>query len=102
MRILRAMGAGWKETLGFVPRLISILRQLWLEVMGFVFFTLALFFALSANGLVQSWQQLERDPGALPRFLLALAFVLLFCWFGWSSFRRAKRFTAERNADEKS
>lgn len=96
------MEAGWKETLSFVPRLLLILRQLWLEVMGFVFFTLALFFAISANGLLQSWQQMETDPEALPRFLLALAFVLLFSWFGWSSFRRAKRATADRDADETS
>ncbi len=97
-RVLRALSAGWQEMSDFVPRLLSILRQLWLEVIGFVFFALALFFAMSANGVVQSFQRLDSDPEALPKFLLALAFVLMFGWFGWSSFRRAKR--AARDRDE--
>lgn len=97
-RVLRALTAGWQEMSDFVPRLLSILRQLWLEVIGFVFFALSLFFAMSANGVVQSFQRLDKDPEALPKFLLALVFVLMFGWFGWSSFRRAKR--AARDRDE--
>lgn len=99
-RILRAFSAGWGEMADFVPRLLSILRQLWLEVIGFVFFALALFFAMSANGVVQSFQRLGTDPDALPKLLLALVFVLMFGWFGWTSFRRAKRAARDRDAND--
>ncbi len=98
-RITKALGAGWQEMGRFVPRLLSILRQLWLEVIGFVFFALAFFFVMSANGVVQSFQRLDTNPDALPKLLLALSFTAMFGWFGWSSFRRAKRTSKDRDAD---
>ena len=96
MKILDAAGAGLKETLAFFPRLVAILHQLWNEVVGFVFFAMALFFTFNANGVVESFRALEHDPDAA--FKLGLAgFVAAMCfYFGWSSFRRAKRIQREQ------
>ena len=95
MKILDAAGAGLKETMAFFPRLLGIFQQLWNEVIGFLFFALALFFTFNANGVVESFKKLENDPDAA--FKLALAgFVAAMCfWFGYSSFRRAKRIQRE-------
>ena len=60
MKLLDATGAGLKETLSFFPRLIGIFQQLWNEVIGFVFFAMALFFTFNANGVVESFQALDR------------------------------------------
>ncbi|MCB9382982.1 MAG: hypothetical protein H6509_00085 [Bryobacterales bacterium] len=91
MKILDALGAGFKETLAFFPRLLSILHQLWNEIIGFLFFALALFFMFNANGVVESFNGLEQDPDAAVKLALA-GFVAAMCfYFGWSSFRRAKK-----------
>ena len=91
MKLLDAAGAGLKETLSFFPRLIGIFQQLWNEVIGFVFFAMALFFTFNANGVVESFRALDRDPDAAVKLGLA-GFVAAMCfYFGWSSFRRAKR-----------
>jgi hypothetical protein len=96
MKILRAAEAGLKETLSFFPRLIGILHQLWNEVVGFIFFALALFFTFNANGVVESFKALEKDPDAMVKLALA-GFVAAMCfYFGYSSFRRAKRIQREQ------
>ena len=98
MKILDAAGAGLKETLAFFPRLLGILQQLWNEVIGFVFFALALFFTFNANGVVESFRKLEHDPDAMVKLALA-GFVAAMCaYFGWSSFRRAKRIQREQTS----
>jgi hypothetical protein len=95
MKILNAAEAGLKETLAFFPRLIGILQQLWNEVIGFIFFALALFFTFNANGVVESFKALEKDPDAMVKLALA-AFVAAMCfYFGYTSFRRAKRIQRE-------
>lgn len=96
MKILNAAGAGLKETLAFFPRLLGILQQLWNEVIGFIFFALALFFTFNANGVVESFKALEKDPDAMVKLALA-GFVAAMClYFGYSSFRRAKRIQREQ------
>ena len=95
MRILEAASAGLAEVRTFVPRLLGIFRQLFNEVIGFVFFALALFFAFGANGLVESARALETDPEAFGRMLLSGAVVLLLSWFGFSNFRRARKISRD-------
>jgi hypothetical protein len=91
MKILDAAGAGLRETLSFFPRLLGILQQLWNEIIGFLFFALALFFTFNANGVVESFRALENDPDAAVKLGLA-GFVAAMCfYFGFSSFRRAKQ-----------
>lgn len=100
MRIFDALGAGLGEMRSFVPRLLGIFRQLFNEVIGFVFFAIALFFAFSANGLVQSARALDEDPSALGKMLLAGFFFFLFAWFGFSNFRRARRIQRDLSAED--
>ena len=84
----------------FVPRLLGIFRQLFNEVIGFVFFAIALFFTFSANGLVQSARALGEDPSALGKMALAGIFVVMFTWFGFTNFRRARKISREISAEE--
>ena len=65
-----------------------ILGQLWLEVTGFVFLSLA------AIGGVSFFRELARyhaGEGTQQRVLAAVLFTLMFAWFGVSSFWRVRR-----------
>lgn len=98
MKILDAAGAGLKETMSFFPRLLGIFQQLWNEVIGFVFFALALFFTFNANGVVESYKKLESDPDALIKLALAGLVAAMCFYFGYSSFRRAKKIQREQTS----
>lgn len=100
MRIFDAFGAGWTEVKAFVPRLLGLLRQLFNEVLGFVFFALAFFFTFSANGLVESARALDQNPDAFMKMVAASVFVGMFGWFGYSNFRRARRISREVSAQD--
>ena len=68
----------------------KVLRQLWLEVTGFVFL------ALAAIGLLAFFREYNKFHGgraSSSRVLLALAFTGLFGWFGLSSFWRVRKRT---------
>lgn len=99
MKILDAAGAGLKEMLAFFPRLLGILHQLWNEIIGFLFFALAMFFTFNANGVVESYKALETDPDAWIKLTLAGGVSVLCSYFGYSSFRRAKKIQRENAAD---
>ena len=97
MKILDAAGAGFKETLSFFPRLFGILRQLGNEIVGFLFIALALWCTFNPGGVVHSYRALESDPEAASKLALAGFFALMCFYFGWSSFRRAKRIQREQS-----
>lgn len=105
MRILRAAGAGLSEMRSFFPRLLGIFRQLFNEVIGFVFFALALFFAFGANGLFESLKAFQAAADAEARSAafrsaaLAALPVAVLAWFGISNFMRARAIS--RKAAEK-
>lgn len=66
----------------------GIVRQLWLEVTGFVFV------AFAAVGLVEGLKEYAayhagKAPGS--RVAAAAGFTLMFAWFGFSSFSRARK-----------
>lgn len=67
---------------------LSAMGQLWLEVTGFVFL------ALGGIGLLAFFREYTRyhaGHAGSGRVLLALAFSVLFGWFGLSSFWRVKK-----------
>ena len=99
MKILDAAGAGLKETLSFFPRLLGIFQQLWNEIIGFLFFALALFFTFNPSGVVHSYNALDTDPDALIKLALAGVVSVMCFYFGYSSFRRAKKIQREHSTD---
>ena len=91
MQLMRALAAGWFEIHKFGPKLWRLARELFHEVMGFIFLSLTLFFIIGRQGLYRTYQNLDRDPDAMGQLILVAAFVIMFGGFGISSFRRAKR-----------
>jgi len=78
MKAARAAAAHWGRVLG----------QLWLEVTGFVFLSLA------AIGGLSFFHELARyhvRESTMQRVLVALIFTVMFAWFGASSFWRVRK-----------
>ena len=96
MQLMRAIAAGVHEIQKFLPQLLGMARELFHEVMGFVFFALTLFFIFGGQGLVRSYQALGNDPDAGARLVVVALFVVMFGGFGISSFRRARRIAKGR------
>ena len=96
MQLMRAVAAGVHEIQKFLPQLWGMARELFHEIMGFVFFALTLFFVFGGQGLIRSYQELGNDPDAVARLALVSVFVLMFGGFGISSFRRARRIAKSR------
>ena len=65
-----------------------VLRQLWLEVTGFVFLALS---AVGGFAVAKEWSKYEAMRISPNRIVLAVCFTLLFGWFGFSSFWRVRR-----------
>ena len=70
-----------------------VLNQLWLEVTGFVFLSLA---AIGVVSLVRELAHNRNLQGSEPRVVAAIVFTLLFAWFGVSSFWRVRRKVANK------
>ncbi len=68
---------------GFFTRLWYVLRQLWHEVIGFVFLVLAV---VGASAILREWR-----GGSGTRVLFAVAFTLMMLYFGFTSFRSARK-----------
>ena len=67
-----------------------ILRQLWLEVTGFVFLCLAGIGGLAGAREYTKFEAGKQGPG---RLLIAVCFCLTFAYFGVTSFLRVRRKT---------
>ena len=91
MQLLRAAGAAYGEFRKLIPQVWRMARELFHEVIGFIFLALALWFILGNQGLVRSFQALDKEPDGLMRLLTVSVFVLICAWFGISSFLRARR-----------
>ena len=65
----------------------KVLRQLWLEITGFVFLAFA---AIGVVGLVKEYAAYQAGRASSGRVAAAAGFSLLFAWFGTSSFWRAR------------
>jgi hypothetical protein len=70
------------------------LHQLWLEVIGTVFFAMA---ALGAFAVVREYRKYEVGQTTASRVVLVICFTLTFAWFGVSSFWRVRRSTKQRS-----
>ena len=65
-----------------------VLRQLWLEVTGFVFLALS---AVGAFALAHEWAKYQAMRTNSNRVVLAICFTVMFGWFGFSSFWRVRK-----------
>ena len=65
-----------------------VLRQLWLEVTGFVFLALS---AVGAFALAHEWAKYQAMRTNSNRVVLAICFTVMFAWFGLSSFWRVRK-----------
>jgi len=66
----------------------GIARQLWHEVMGFVFLAFA---AAGAVAMVHEYGAYHAGKAASSRVAAAAGFAMLFGWFGATSFLRARK-----------
>ena len=96
MGIARAFRAGIDAVRKMVPRFLSIARELALEIVGFVFLAFAAVFVAGPFGFLQA---LRHDPGNKTRLIIAGAGALMFAWFGYDSFRRAKKLAKKRDPE---
>lgn len=78
----------WSALRGALAVFLDTSRRLGLEIAGFFFFAFAVF------GMGAGWREYQtyQATGAgQTRLALTAAFVILFLWFGASSFARARR-----------
>jgi len=84
-RVYGAVSAAGRATAGHLSR---VLGQLWLEVTGFVFLALA---GIGFVAVVREYGKYHAGHTGSSRILLAACFMILFAWFGVSSFWRIKK-----------
>ncbi|MGH9601320.1 MAG: hypothetical protein ACRD24_02925, partial [Terriglobales bacterium] len=82
--ITAALDAGW----GVLRAAARGLHGLWLEITGLFFLVFA---ALGAGASWREYREYAAQSDSVVRLLLALAFTLMFTWFGVTSFRRARQ-----------
>jgi hypothetical protein len=84
-RVYRAVSAAGRATAG---HLAEVLGQLWLEVTGFVFLALA---GIGLLAFLREYGKYHAGRAGSGRTILAAGFMVLFGWFGVSSFWRIRR-----------
>ncbi len=65
-----------------------VLHQLWLEVTGFVFLSIA---GIGVIAFFREYSRYSAGKEASGRMILAACFTALFAWFGITSFLRVKK-----------
>lgn len=93
MNFGKALEAGLGAVRKMVPRFLGLARQLGLEIVGFLFLVFAAVFIFGPFGLIQAYRQL---PDSLARLLAAAGGAVMFAWFGYDSFRRARKIARDR------
>jgi hypothetical protein len=84
-RSIAAVTRGARATASHCGR---ILGQLWLEVTGFVFLTLA---GIGVIAFFREYAKYQAGHATSSRAVLAVCFAGLFGWFGVSSFWRVRK-----------
>jgi len=84
-RTFGALVSGARATLAHFG---GVLRQLWLEVTGFVFLVFA---SIGGVALVREYSAYHAGKGNGGRMAAAAGFSLMFSWFGVTSFWRSRR-----------
>lgn len=81
-RRANALASAAQVTLRSVTRVGHLL---WLEVTGLFFV------AFAAIGSLAAWHEYAKHKEVSGRLAAAICFTVIFAWFGWSSFHRARR-----------
>jgi hypothetical protein len=84
----RSLGAVLKAGRATAVHFGRVLGQLWLEVTGFVFLSLA---GIGTAALVRESLLYQAGKTTLGRVVLAVGFTVVFGWFGVSSFWRVRK-----------
>ena len=81
------VGAGKNFVRHIVPAIIKPIRVLWNEIIGFIFLAIGVMVSFS------TWRNFNGGQAAGNPFILLMGgcFSLMLLYFGWSSFRRAKK-----------
>lgn len=96
MSLGRTLQAGMDAVRRMVPRFLSIARELGLEIVGFVFFAFGMVFVFGPFGFIQAYRLDPENPERMTRLLVSGVGAVMFGWFGFDSFRRAKRLARRR------
>lgn len=96
MPVTKVVSVALQEARKFGSKLWQVARELWHQIVGFVFVSFAIMATFGAGGLIPTYQQMDRDPDNLWRVVALLVFVVIFTGFGISSFRRARRVSRNR------
>jgi hypothetical protein len=84
----RTYGAVLNAAKATTSHFLGILRQLWLEVTGFVF---VIFAGLGLVATVREYTAYHAGRGSPGHLAAAAGFCLMFSWFGVTSFWRARK-----------
>jgi hypothetical protein len=84
----RTLGAFLKAGRATVSHWGRVLGQLWLEVIGFVFLSLA---AVGVVAFFRAYVQYDAGKASAAHVVAAALFTVLFAWFGIDSFLRIRR-----------
>ncbi|HTJ86729.1 MAG TPA: hypothetical protein VL349_05660 [Terriglobales bacterium] len=84
----RTYGAVLNAVRATASHFFSTLRQLWLEVTGFVF---VIFAGLGLVAAVREYVAYHSGRGSSAHLAAATGFCLMFSWFGVTSFWRARK-----------
>jgi hypothetical protein len=78
-----------QQFLGHVlPEVMRPLRILWNQVIGFLFFVIAV---SAAPSIIRGFRDLSKPDGSLFRVFLSVAFALIMLYFAVTSFLRARK-----------
>jgi len=88
VRRSRTYGAVLSAAKATTGHFLSIMRQLWLEVTGFVF---VIFAGLGLVTTVREYTAYHSGRGNSGHLAAAAGFCLMFSWFGVTSFWRARK-----------
>jgi thiamine transporter ThiT len=88
MKRTRTYGAVRSGVRATVGHFAAVLRQLWHEITGFIFLAFAAFGGLA---LVKEYLAYHARGAGSDRVAIAAGFMLVFGWFGVTSFRRARK-----------
>jgi hypothetical protein len=86
----RTYGAVLQAARATTSHFLGIMRQLWLEVTGFVF---TIFAGMGLVATVREYTAYHAGHGHSERLAAAAGFCLMFSWFGATSFWRSRRRT---------
>src|ERR1022692_4056445 len=89
----RTFGAVTKAVRATASHFGRVLGQLWLEVTGFVFLSLA---GIGVIAFVRAYAKYQAGHATSSRVVLAMCFTGLFGWFGVSSFWRVRKRSQDR------